>query len=113
MGARSSGSESSREHAALLAPLLTEQSLIAHGTLVDDGRLRQMVSEAELEFVGRSLTEAEAMLAARVRAIGLCGLALGSAVHRRRTRAGGLQAGYRYATEFPPVVVGVGASTRR
>ena len=66
MGARSSGSESSRKNAALLAALLTEQSRIARGALVDDGGLRQTPVQIELELVGRSPTQTKTTLAAGV-----------------------------------------------
>ena len=64
MGARSTGSEPSSKDAALFAALLTEQSRIARGALVDDGRLREMASKAELELVSWSPTQTEATLAA-------------------------------------------------
>ena len=66
MRARSSGSESSGKDAAFLAALLTEQSRIACGALVDDGALRQSAGKAELEFVGWSPTQTEATLAASI-----------------------------------------------
>jgi hypothetical protein len=68
--ARSTGSKSFSKHAALVATLLTEQSRIARGALVDDGRLRQTASKAELELVGWSPTQTKSTLAAGVRAIG-------------------------------------------
>ncbi len=66
MRARSSGSEPSRKDAARFASLLTEQARVARGALVNDGRLRQTASKAELELVGRSPTQTKTMLAARV-----------------------------------------------
>src|SRR5215470_14415865 len=70
MGARSSGSEPSRKDAALLAALLTEQSRITRGALVDDGSLRQTPIQIELELIGWSPTQTKTTLAAGVRAIG-------------------------------------------
>jgi hypothetical protein len=64
MRARSAGSEPPSKDAALFAALLTEQSRIARGALVDDGRLWETAGKAELELVGRSATETEATLAA-------------------------------------------------
>ena len=84
--------------AALFAALLTEEPGIARGALVDDGRLRQTAGKAELELVGRSLTQTEATLAAGVRAVGL------AAASGEVAPAGGAHAllvgrsGYRYAT---------------
>jgi hypothetical protein len=66
MGARSSGSKPSAKDAAVFATLLTEQARIARGALVDDGRLRQTASKAELELVGRSPTQTKTSLAAGV-----------------------------------------------
>jgi len=66
MGARSAGSEPSAKDAALVATLLTEHSCIARGALVDDGRLWETASKAELELIGRSATETEGTLAAGV-----------------------------------------------
>ena len=66
MGARSSGSKPSSKDAALFAALLTKHPHLALGALVDDGRLRETAGKAELEFVGWSLTETEATLAASV-----------------------------------------------
>jgi arsenate reductase-like glutaredoxin family protein len=66
MGAQSAGSKPSAKDAALFAALLTEQSCIARRALVDDGRLWETASKAELEFVGWSLTETEAPLAAGI-----------------------------------------------
>ena len=70
MRARSSGSEASAKDAALVAPLLTEQPRIACRALVDDGGLRQTAVQAELELVGRTLTQTEATLAAGIGAVG-------------------------------------------
>ena len=70
MGARSTRSEPPSKDAALFAALLTEHSCIARGALVDDGRLRETASKAELELVGRSPTQTKTTLAAGVRAIG-------------------------------------------
>ena len=70
MGARSTGSEPPSKDAALFATLLTEHSCITRGALVDDGRLRETASKAELELVGRSPTQTKTTLAAGVRAIG-------------------------------------------
>ncbi len=66
MGARSSGSEPFGKGAALLAALLTEQSRIALGALVDDGGLRETAIQVELELVSRSPTPAEPTLAAGI-----------------------------------------------
>jgi hypothetical protein len=57
MGAQSSGSKPSAKDAAFFAALLTEQSRIARGALVDDGRLRETASKAQLELVSRSPTQ--------------------------------------------------------
>jgi hypothetical protein len=70
MGARSSGSKPSAKDATVFAALLTEQSRIARGALVDDGRLRDPCVQAELELVGWSLTQTKTTLAAGVGAIG-------------------------------------------
>jgi hypothetical protein len=70
MGARSTGSEPPSKDAALFAALVTEHSCIARGALVDDGRLRETASKAQLELVGRSPTQTKTTLAAGVRAIG-------------------------------------------
>ena len=40
--------------------------VFTHGALVDDGRLWETAGKAELEFVGWSLTETEAALAAGI-----------------------------------------------
>jgi hypothetical protein len=66
MGAWSSGSKPSAENAAFFAALLTEQSRIAGGALVHDGRLGETASKAELELVGRSATQTQPALAAGV-----------------------------------------------
>jgi hypothetical protein len=70
MRARSTRSEPPSKDPALFATLLTEHSCIARGALVDDGRLRETASKAELELVGRSPTQTKTTLAAGVRAIG-------------------------------------------
>ena len=66
MGARSSGAKATTKNAAFVAALLTEQSRIARGALVDDGRLREAASKAELELVGRSPTQTKGTLAAGI-----------------------------------------------
>ncbi len=71
MGAWSTGSKPSSKNAALVAALLTKEACIALGALVDDGRVWETAGKAELEFVGWSLTETKATLAAGVRAVGL------------------------------------------
>ena len=71
MGAGSSGSKPTTEYAALVAALLTKEPRITGGALVDDGRLWKTAGKAELEFVGRALTETKATLTAGVRAVGL------------------------------------------
>ena len=71
MEARSSGSKPTTEYAALVAALLTKERRITPGALVNDGRLWKTACNAELEFVGRALTEAKTTLAASVRAVGL------------------------------------------
>ena len=71
MRAWSSGSKSTSENAALVAALLTKEPGITLGALVDDGRLWKAAGKAKLEFVGWSLSETEATLAASVRAVGL------------------------------------------
>jgi hypothetical protein len=114
MGAWSSGSKPSAENAALVAALLTEQTRIARRALVDDGHCRETASKAELELVGRSLTETKATLAAGVRAVGF-------AASRREVApardAHTLLVGRRAIVtqrDCPSLVVaGVGASTRQ
>ncbi len=66
MGARSSGAKATTQNAAFVAALLTQEPRITLGALVDDGRLWETDGKAELELVGRSLSEAEATLAAGV-----------------------------------------------
>ena len=66
MGAWSSGSEPFAKDAALIAALLTEQSRVARGALVDDDRLRQATSQAELELIGWSPTQTKTALAAGI-----------------------------------------------
>ena len=113
MGAWSAGSKSSAKDAALFAALLPEQSSIARGALVDDGRRRQTASKAELELVGRSPTLTKAALAAGIGAVGF------AASRRELTAARDAHAllvrrrAIVTQRSFPRVVVGVGASTRR
>jgi hypothetical protein len=114
MRARSSGSESSGKDAAFLAALLTERSRIARWALVDDGGLRQTAVQAELELVGRTLTQTEATLAAGIRAVGFAASSWEAAPARYA---------YTLLVCRPPivtqrdcpslVVAGVGASTRQ
>jgi hypothetical protein len=66
MGAKSSRSKPSAKDAALVATLLTEQAGITRWALVNDGRPRETVSEAELELVGRPLTQTKTTLAAGI-----------------------------------------------
>jgi phage baseplate assembly protein W len=66
MGARSSGAKPTAKNAALVTALLTKEPRITLRALVDDGRLWETAGKAQLELVGRSLTEAEATLAAGV-----------------------------------------------
>jgi hypothetical protein len=66
MGAWSSGSKSTSENAALVAALLTQEPDITLGALVDDGRPGKAGGQTKREFVGRSLSETEAPLAASV-----------------------------------------------
>ena len=49
-----------------VAALLTKESGITLGALVDDGRPWNAAGKAERELVGRSLSETEATLAASV-----------------------------------------------
>src|ERR1700704_1483452 len=71
MGTRSSGSKPTTEYAALVAALLTKERRITRGALVNDGRLWETASKAELELVGWSLAETKTTLAAGIRAVGL------------------------------------------
>jgi len=113
MRARSSGSESPRKDAAFLAALLTEQSPLARWALVDDGGLWQTAVQAELELVGRSLTQTETTLAAGIRAVGFTASSWEAAPARNaRTLLVGRWAIVTQRS-FPRVVVGVGASTHR
>ena len=114
MRARSTGSKPPSKDAALFAALLAKHSHLTRWALVDDGRLRETGAKAELEFVGWSLTETEATLAAGVRAISF------AALHREVAPARGAHAllvcRRAIVTQrgYPSrVVVGVGASTRR
>ena len=66
-----SGSKPTTEYAALVAALLTEERRITRGALVNDGRLWETASKAELELVGWSLAETKTTLAAGIRAVGL------------------------------------------
>ena len=66
MGAQCPGSKPTSKSTAFVAALLTEQSRIARGALVDDGRLREAASKAELELVGRSPTQTKGTLAAGI-----------------------------------------------
>jgi hypothetical protein len=113
MRAQSSGTKPSAKDAALFATLLTEHSCIARGALVDDGRLWETASKAELELVSRSPTQTKTTLSAGVRAIGFAasrwevvptGAAYPLLVCRRAIVT---------QRSFPRVVVGVGAWTRR
>ena len=70
MRARSTGSEPSSKDAALFAALLAQHPHLTLWALVNDGRLRQTASKAELELVGRSPTQTKTTLTAGVRAIG-------------------------------------------
>src|SRR5512132_2217068 len=70
MRAQSAWSKPSAKDVALFAALLTEQSRIACGALVNDGRLRETATKAELELVCRSPTLTKTTLTARVRAVG-------------------------------------------
>ena len=109
MGARSAGSEPPSKDAALFAALLTEHSCIARGALVDDGRLRETASKAELELVGRSPTQTKATLAAGVRAVGLTTSSWEVATaHAAHTRLAG---SWRIVTQrsFPQAAAVVGA----
>jgi hypothetical protein len=66
MRARSTGSKPPSKDAALFAALLAKHPHLTLWALVDDGRLRETAGKAELEFVGWSLTETEATLAASI-----------------------------------------------
>jgi hypothetical protein len=71
MGARCSGSKPTSKSTALVAALLAKEPRITLRALVDDGRLWETASKAQLEFVGRSLSETKATLPAGIRAVGL------------------------------------------
>ena len=66
MGARCAGSKPTSKSTAIVAALLAKEPGITLGALVDDGRLWETDGEAELELVGRSLTEAEPTLTAGI-----------------------------------------------
>src|SRR5437763_16372025 len=70
MGARCAGSKPTSKSTALVAALLAKEPRITLGALVDDGRLGETAGQAQLEFVGRSLSETKATLAAGIRAVG-------------------------------------------
>ena len=114
MRARSAGSEAPSKDATLFAALLTEQSSLTRGALVDDGRLRKTAGKGELALVGWSLTQTKATLAAGVRAVGFAASRWEVAPARDAhpllvcRRAIVTQRG-----SPSPVVAGVGASTRR
>jgi hypothetical protein len=113
MGAWSSGSKSSAKNAAFFAALLTEQSCIAGGALVDDGRLWETASKAELELVGRSTTQTKTTLAAGVRAVGFAASRWEVTPARD---AGTLSIRRRVIVtqrSFPRAAAGGGASTHR
>jgi hypothetical protein len=114
MGAQCTGSEPPSKNAALFAALLTEQSRIAGGALVDDGRLREMARKAELELVGWSLAQTKATLAAGIRAIGFAAsrveVAPARGAHALLVGEPAIVTQRGYPSQ---VVAGVGASTRR
>jgi hypothetical protein len=70
MRARSAGSKPTTKNTALVAALLTKEARVALGALVDDGRLWETASKAELELVGWSPTQTKTTLAAGVRTLG-------------------------------------------
>ena len=113
MGARSSGSKPTTEYAALVAALLTKERRITRGALVNDGRLWETASKAELELVGRALTETKATLAASARAVGLATSSWEVATaHTAHTRLAGSR---RIVTQrsFPQAAAVVGALKRQ
>lgn len=113
MGARSPGSKPTTENAALVTALLAKEARIALRALVHDGRVWQTVGKTQGEFVGWSLTEAEATLAAGVRAVGLATLS-GEVVPA--SAADALLVGSRAIVtqrSFPQVGAVVGASKPR
>ena len=113
MGAQSAGSKPSAKDAAVFATLLTEQARVARRALVDDGRLRQTASKAELELVGWSLTQTKTTLAAGVGAIGFAAsrweVAPTSVAHPLVVCRRAIVT----QRSFPRVVAGVGALTHR
>src|SRR5579859_5623857 len=70
MRARSTGSKPPSKDAALFAALLAKHPHLTLWALVNDGGLRQTAVQAELELVGRTLTQTETTLAAGIRAVG-------------------------------------------
>ena len=114
MRARASGSKSSAKDAALFAALLTEQSRIARWALVDDGGLRQTAVQAELELVGRTLTQTEATLAAGIGAVGFAASSWEAAPTRCAYTLVVCRRAIVTQRSFPSLAVaGVGASTRQ
>jgi hypothetical protein len=114
MGAKSSGSKPPSKDAALFAALLTEQSRIARGALIDDGRLWETVSKAEFALVVWSLAQTKATLAAGIRAIGFAAsrveVAPARSAHALLVGKPAIVTQRGYPSQ---VVAGVGASTRR
>ena len=113
MGARSSGSKPTTEYAALVAALLTKERRITRGALVNDGRLWETASKAELELVGWSLAETKTTLAAGVRAVGLATsiweVALACGAHARLAWSRSIVT----QRSFPLAAADVDALTRR
>ena len=70
MRARCSGSKPPSKNAAVFAALLTEQAGVAREALVNDGGLRHLAVQAELELVSRSPSRTKTTLAAGIRAVG-------------------------------------------
>jgi phage baseplate assembly protein W len=66
MRAWSAGTKPSSKDAALVTALLTQEPRITLRALVHDGCFGKTAGKAQVELVGRSLTEAEATLAAAV-----------------------------------------------
>ena len=66
MRAWSAGTKTFSKDAALVTALLTQGSRITLRALVHDGCLGETAGKAQVELVGRSLTEPEATLAAAV-----------------------------------------------
>ena len=113
MGARSSGSKPTTEYAALVAALLTKERRITRGALVNDGRLWETASKAELELVGWSLAETKTKLAASVRAVGLATSSWEVATaHAAHARLAGTRSIVTQRS-FPLAAADVDASTRR